>query len=88
MIGQDFEGVVAELQSQGDWDARLAEATNPDVQMPSYYTQPFHAYAEGRQGFHGTPAHGSCCGWMLTAQRPRAVCPVRRSCCFGRRQAE
>ncbi len=86
MIGQDFEGVVAELQSQGDWDARLAEATCPDVQMPSYYTQPFHAYAEGRVPYCARTRQ--LLRLDAHRQRPRAVCPVRRRCCFGRRQAE
>lgn len=47
MIGQDFEGEVRRLQTEADWDALLAEATNPDVAMPAYYTQPFHAYQMG-----------------------------------------
>lgn len=47
LIGQDFEGEIRRLQSEADWDARLAEATNPDVTLPAYYTQPFHAYENG-----------------------------------------
>ena len=46
-IGLDFEGEVKRLETEADWDALLAEATDPNVAMPAYYTQPFHAYDMG-----------------------------------------
>ena len=46
-VGLDFEGEVAKLRGV-DWETRLQAAARPDVQMPSYYTQPFHAYPEGK----------------------------------------
>lgn len=46
LIGLDFKGTVENLKDV-DWEPRLADATNDSVAMPSYYTQPFHAYAEG-----------------------------------------
>jgi hypothetical protein len=51
-IGLDFEGEVQRLQTEADWDALLAEATDPDVTLPAYYTQPFHAYDMGEQQPH------------------------------------
>jgi hypothetical protein len=47
-IGLDWDGTLKQLQQQ-DWEARLADATNPQVDSyPSYYTQPFHAYKQVR----------------------------------------
>lgn len=45
LIGLDFEGAVQNLRGV-DWAPRLADATNDDVVMPSYYTKSFHAYSE------------------------------------------
>jgi hypothetical protein len=55
-IGLDFEGEVKRLETEADWDALLAEATDPNVAMPTYYTQPFHAYDMGSPTWHV-----SCC---------------------------
>jgi hypothetical protein len=48
-IGLDWASTLAELK-QLDWDARLAEVTDPAVgsAYPKYYTQPFHAYKQVR----------------------------------------
>ena len=46
-IGLDFDAEVAALKGAADWDAELARVRDPSLQLPSYYTQPFHAYPEG-----------------------------------------
>ena len=46
-IGLDFDGEVAALNGAADWDAELARVRVPSLQLPSYYTHPFHAYPEG-----------------------------------------
>lgn len=46
LIGLDFEGAVEQLKDV-DWAPRLADATDENVIMPSYYTKSFHAYSEG-----------------------------------------
>jgi hypothetical protein len=46
-IGLDFGGEVAALMGEADWDAELAEVRDEALQYPGYYTQPFHAYAQG-----------------------------------------
>ena len=46
-IGLDFGGEVAALRGEADWDAELAEVRDEVLQYPDYYTQPFHAYAQG-----------------------------------------
>lgn len=46
-IGLDFGGEVAALRGEADWDAELAEVRDEALQYPGYYTQPFHAYAQG-----------------------------------------
>ena len=35
------------LKGAADWEAELASVKNPNLQLPAYYTQPFHAYPEG-----------------------------------------
>ena len=46
-IGLDFDGEVEALRGAADWDAELASIRDPSLQLPAYYTQPFHAYPEG-----------------------------------------
>jgi hypothetical protein len=46
-IGLDFDGEVTALKGAADWDAELARVRDPTLQLPSYYTQSFHAYPEG-----------------------------------------
>lgn len=46
-IGLDFDGAVEALKGAADWDAELASIRDPTMQLPAYYTQPFHAYPEG-----------------------------------------
>ena len=46
-IGLDFDGEVKALEGAADWDAELASVRDPSLQLPTYYTQPFHAYPEG-----------------------------------------
>ncbi|KXZ55370.1 hypothetical protein GPECTOR_3g499 [Gonium pectorale] len=45
-LGLDWEGAMRDLKAQ-DWEARMKAVSNPAVQYPSYYTQPFHAYPSG-----------------------------------------
>ena len=35
------------LKGATDWEAELARIRDPNLQLPAYYTQPFHAYPEG-----------------------------------------
>ena len=35
------------MKGAADWDAELASIRDVSLQLPAYYTQPFHAYAEG-----------------------------------------
>ncbi|KAK9917244.1 hypothetical protein WJX75_002270 [Coccomyxa subellipsoidea] len=46
-IGLDFEGEVAALRGGTDWEAELRGVRDPDLVLPDYYTQPFHAYRDG-----------------------------------------
>ncbi|GFH08815.1 methyltransf_25 domain-containing protein, partial [Haematococcus lacustris] len=45
-IGLDWDGAMKELEAQ-DWQARMKAVTQPSLQYPAYYTQPFHAYPHG-----------------------------------------
>ncbi|KAL6751927.1 S-adenosyl-L-methionine-dependent methyltransferase [Haematococcus lacustris] len=45
-IGLDWDGAMKELEAQ-DWQARMKAVTQPGLQYPAYYTQPFHAYPHG-----------------------------------------
>lgn len=46
-IGLDFDGEVESLKGAADWEAELASIRDASLQLPAYYTQPFHAYPEG-----------------------------------------
>ena len=46
-IGLDFEGEVASLRGEADWNAELQRVQDPSLRYPAYYTQPFHAYRNG-----------------------------------------
>ena len=45
-IGVDMDAYVAALQAL-DWESKLQEVQDPDLELPDYYTQPFHAYTKG-----------------------------------------
>ncbi|KAK9803742.1 hypothetical protein WJX73_010127 [Symbiochloris irregularis] len=45
-IGVDMNGQIEALKAI-PWNDRLQQVTDPAVQPPSYYTQPFHAYPQG-----------------------------------------
>ena len=47
LIGLDFDREVESLRSAADWEAELEAVRDPSLQLPAYYTQPFHAYSEG-----------------------------------------
>jgi hypothetical protein len=44
-VGVDWSGTMAQLQAQ-DWAAAIQRVQDPQVQLPGYYQQPFHAYPE------------------------------------------
>ncbi len=46
-IGVDFEGEVAALRGGTDWEWEMRGVRDADLAYPDYYTQPFHAYAQG-----------------------------------------
>ncbi len=48
VIGIDQAEEVAKLErAVPSWQAELEAVRNPDLEYPSYYTQPFHAHDEG-----------------------------------------
>ena len=67
-IGLDFDGEVEALKGAADWDAELASVRDPSLQLPAYYTQPFHAYPEGNL----------CWEAALQVLRPLNPCCCRR----------
>ena len=46
-IGLDFDREVESLRGAADWEAELEAVRDPSLQLPEYYTEPFHAYPEG-----------------------------------------
>ncbi|WP_126147640.1 class I SAM-dependent methyltransferase [Synechococcus elongatus] len=57
-IGVDWPARTAALRQRQseqsfspDWEQDLQALTNPDLQYPSYYVAPFHAYPEGNLGW-------------------------------------
>lgn len=49
-LGIDWDGTLARRREGYDWEAELEAVTSPAVTKagyPGYYTQPFHAYADG-----------------------------------------
>jgi hypothetical protein len=44
-IGDDWDAVLGELKQQ-NWEQAIQDVTDPSIQYPSYYTQPFHAYPQ------------------------------------------
>jgi hypothetical protein len=48
-LGLDFAADVAALREL-DWEAAVAQATDPSTATPDYYRQPFHAYPDGNLG--------------------------------------
>lgn len=38
---------MAALRGGTDWEAELRGVRDPDLALPDYYTQPFHAYRDG-----------------------------------------
>ena len=59
-IGLDFEGEVAALRGQADWDAELADVRDESLQYPAYYVQPFHAYPQGNLNWDAALQVPSC----------------------------
>ena len=47
LIGLDFDREVEALRGAADWEAELEAVRDPSLQLPEYYTQPFHAYPDG-----------------------------------------
>ncbi|KAF5829160.1 S-adenosyl-L-methionine-dependent methyltransferase [Dunaliella salina] len=45
-IGLDWDSAMRERQQQ-DWQSLMRQVSNPNVQYPAYYEQPFHAYPSG-----------------------------------------
>ena len=65
VIGIDQAEEVAKLErAVPSWQAELEAVRNPDLEYPSYYTQPFHAYDEG-----------NLC-WQAAFQVPPLHCPT------------
>lgn len=46
-IGVDIDACVADLRHATDWDQLVKEVKDPGLEMPAYFTQPFHAYPLG-----------------------------------------
>ncbi|MBD2329333.1 class I SAM-dependent methyltransferase [Alkalinema sp. FACHB-956] len=49
-IGVPWMAESQQLQAR-DWTADFAAVNNPDLQYPTYYLKPFHAYEEGNLGW-------------------------------------
>ena len=69
-IGLDFDGEVKALEGAADWEAELASIRDPNLQLPAYYTQPFHAYPEGNLCWEAAlqvlnPTN-TCCGTVAS----------------------
>lgn len=50
-LGIHWRDEVKALQARDEWEAELADVTNPDVSYPDYYLTSFHAYDEGNMGW-------------------------------------
>jgi hypothetical protein len=78
-IGLDWEGTMQQLQQQ-DWEAAMAAVQNKQLQYPSYYTQPFHAYAQvphgGGRGLMVHSVLGMSCSSCASDQHVQAVACV------------
>ena len=70
-IGLDFDGEVGALGASADWEAELQRVQDPQLEYPSYYTQPFHAYKEG-----------NLC-WEAALQVCPSTCIYQRGCLAG-----
>lgn len=47
-VGIDWDGEVTRLRGAQDWDAALRDLlAESSVEVPDYFTRPFHAYSDG-----------------------------------------
>ena len=68
---------VALLQSAGHWEESLHRIADHKLQLPAYYSQPFHAYADGNLCWEAAlqvtgciPAHASLSqAWHVCTRR-------------------